>query len=377
MDAAIQANPPGMPGPRGTDFGVAGVLRVLTRDDGPVDRAAVGRDVGRTGAVRALEPDVTIRFVDRISPSGIRGFGGGSTGYDHDGLYFLDPSTHAPLARVSQGDRWGEARILCRRGLTRVPFLSTAVDLAALFHQWAPIHGSGWVTPEGRGVLVAGWAHSGKTGALLSACEGGASLIGDDRILLSRAGSRMVGMGRPVCVKDWHMAQLRLSFLGRIPIRRALAGAVPRLGSRSVGTARGPWTRLATKALGRLRRTLEVEVPCERLTPHPVEARVDVLILLETHQGRSISAERAPPGSSFRCLAAQTEAELLTALRAQLAFKYAFAGGGWMDVERSLAEARSILEEATLGIPSYRVRHPYPCSLEELAAAIDGVVAEV
>jgi hypothetical protein len=356
-------------------FGVAGVLRVVARGDGPEDRAALGRDVGRTDAVRKRAPDVTIRFVDELSPSSLRILDGGWTGYGHDGVYFLDPPTGAPLARVSQGQRWGEARILCRRGLARVPFLSSALDLAALYHQWAPVHGSAWVTPQGKGVLVAGWAHSGKTGALLSACERGASPVGDDRVLLSRSGSRMIGMGRPVGVKAWHMAQLPLACLGPRPFRRTLARAAPAIDALS--KVRGPGSRLAAKALDRFRRGLEQELPIARLGPPAVDAGVDVLIILETHRNASIVAEPAEPGGAARRLAAQTEGELLPSLRAQLAFKYARPDGGWADVGSAPEAARSILKDATLGVPTYLVRHPYPCSLEELDAVISGVVAEV
>lgn len=370
MDTAVG------PEAEGTDFGVAGVLQVITRGDRQDDRAAVGRDIGRTDSGRDRAPDVTIRFVDELSPSRLRVLDGGWTGYGDDGVYFLDPSTHAPLAHVSQGDRWGEALILCRRGLGRIPFLSATLDLAALFHQWAPVHGSAWVTPEGKGVLVAGWAHSGKTGALLSACEGGASLVGDDRILLSRTGSRMIGMGRPVVVKDWHMAQLRLAPLGRRSFRRVLARAAPIFDAWPGGAAPGGVSRLATKALGRFRRGLDVEVPPDRISVPAVDPRVDVLIILETHRHASIVAERAAPGSTVRRVAAQTEAELLPALRAQLAFKYALPDGGWKDVGQAPAETRSILEDAIRDVPTYLVRHPYPCSLEELEAVITGVVAE-
>lgn len=359
------------------DFGVAGVLRVVVQGDGPDDRIAVARDVGRTDAVGDRMPDVTIRFVDEISPVDLRVLDGGWTGYGDDGVYFLDPSTHAPLASVSQGERWGEARIVCRRGLGRVPFLSSALDLAALFHQWAPVHGSGWVTPEGQGVLVTGWAHSGKTGALLSACEGGARPVGDDRILLSRSGGRMIGMGRPVGVKDWHMAQLPLASLGRRPVRRTLARMAPAFDTWTDGATRGPALRLAGRAIDRLRRGLELELPPERLGAPPADARVDVLVILETHRHASIVAEPAAPGCAARCVAAQTEGELLPALRAQLAFTYAVPGGGWKGVGRAPAEARSILEDSTRGVPTYVVRHPYPCPLEELDAVIAGVVAEV
>lgn len=365
------------PEAEGIDFGVADVMRVITESDSQNDRDAVARDIGRTDSVHDRSPDVTIRFVDEISPTRLRVLDGGWTGYGDDGVYFLDPSTHAPLAMVSQGERWGEARIVCRRGVDRVPFLATALDLAALFHDWAPVHGSAWVTPEGKGVLVAGWAHSGKTGALLSACEGGASPVGDDRILLARSGSRMVGMGRPVGVKDWHMAQLPLAPLGRRPFRRALARAAPALDALSDGARRIPGPRLAAKALERLRRGLEVELPPERLGTPAVDARVDVVIILETHRHASIVAEPVAPGSAARRLAAQTEGELLPALRAQLAFTYALPSGGWKDVGRAPAEARRILEDATRGVPAYLVRHPYPCPLKELDAVIAGVAAEV
>lgn len=369
--------PAASPEAEGVDFGVAHVMRVIVQGDSQDDRDAVARDVGRSDSVRDRVPDVTIEFVDQISPSGLRVLDGGWTGYGDDGVYFLDPSTHDPLASVSQGERWGEARIVCRHGVGRVPFLSAALDLAALFHQWTPVHGSAWVTPEGKGVLVAGWAHSGKTGALLSACEGGASPVGDDRILLARSGARMVGMGRPVGVKDWHMAQLPLASLGRRPFRRALARTAPAFDALSDVAPRGPGFRLAAKALDRLRRGLEVELPLERLGAPAVDARVDVLIILETHRHASIVAERAAPESTARRLAAQTEGELLPALRAQLAFTYAVPTGGWKDVGRAPAEARSILEDATRDVPAYLVRHPYPCPLEELDAVIAGVVAEV
>ncbi len=300
-------------------------------------------------------------------------------GYGDDAVYFLDSSDHQPLALVAQGERWGEARIVCRRGVGKVPFLSAAVDLAALSRGWAPLHASAWVTREGTSVLVTGWAHSGKTGALLAACEGGARPVGDDRILLSRDGSRVVGLGRAIVVKDWHLAQLRIPALGARPVRRALAKVAPvldaltdRLASRRSRRARGA-TRSAAKALGRLRGKLSVEVDATATD----EARPDVLVILETHRESSVTSEPVDPRTVAGRIAAQVEAELLPTLRAQLAFKYAFPGRGWRDVSRAPEMAESILNEATRGLPTYLVRHPYPCSLSELDRVIAGVAASV
>ena len=368
---------------RSADFGIRGILRVRTHDAGGTDLAAVARDIGPQSTTENGTPDVIVDFVDDLSPASLSFLDGGTTGHGDDGVYFLDSFSGRPLARVSQGERWGEALIVCVRGVPRVPFLSSAVDLAALSRGWAPLHGSAWVTKDGTGVLVLGWAHSGKTGALLAAFERGATLVGDDRILLSRDGSRVVGLGRSIVVKDWHLAQLRIPALDARPVRRALAKAAPILDALSGRVAsrrrdrRGGWTRLGGKVLGRLRGKLSVELDPRLMGRSKTadEARPDVLVILETHRHPSVESESVDPGTAASRIAAQVEAELMPALRAQLSFEYALPGRGWRDVGRAPEVAKSIVNEATRRLPTYVVRHPHPCSLRELDDAIAGVVA--
>lgn len=359
----------------GVDFGVADVLRVVAKDGSSADLAAIARDVARMDGPADRPADVHIRFVEALSPIRLRILDGGSMGYDDQGVYVLDPWDGEPIARVSQGQRWGRADIVCARAPGRVPLLSVALDLAALAGGRAPIHGSAWVTPDGRGVLVSGWAHSGKTGALLAACEAGAVPVGDDRIFLSPDRS-MVGTGRPVGVKAWHMAQLSLHALGRHRVSRTVAGALSSVGAFSRGSV-GRRSRLAAKALGRLRRAFGEELPPDRLGDAPAGARADVLIILETDSRASIEVEPADPSSVARRVAAQMEVELTAALRAQSAFKYVLGDVGWCGMERAPGMALNILEDVAPGIPSYVVRHPYPCSLRDLVGAIDGILAEV
>jgi hypothetical protein len=234
-------------------------------------------------------------------------------------------------------------------------------------------------------VLVTGWAHSGKTGALIAACEAGGTPVGDDRILLSRDGASMVGLGRPVVVKDWHLAQLRLPALGARPVRRLLAKAAPTLDALSKRlTSRRPEGEghlilSAAKVLRRLRQELSIE-----LDLHPeggampaAYARPDVLIILETHHDQAVVSEPADPRTVANRVAAHVEAELTTALRAQLAFKYAFPRRGWRDVGRAPEVAESILNDATRGMSTYLVRHPYPCSLRKLDEVITGVASSL
>jgi hypothetical protein len=308
---------------------------------------------------------------------------GGTMGYDDERVYLLEATGRRVLAGVTLGERWGEALIVSRRGQRRIPFLDAAVDFAALDRGWAPVHGSAWVTHEGSGVVVAGWAHSGKTGALLEACEEGATPVGDDRVLLWRDGSRMIGLGRPIEVKNWHLAQLALPAIGERTLRRAVArvssAPAARLASslgRASGTARAR-TRLASKVLARVLSS-SIELDPQRLrsgTTLTEELRPDVLVLLETHGHSPVVAEPADAHTVPSRLAAQMSAELLPALRALLSFEYARPGRGWRDVGRAPEVALELLSEATRGVPAYLVRHPYPCSLRELGNVIRNAVA--
>lgn len=366
------------------DFEVPGVLRVRAHDASSDDLAAVARAVGSPRAATNEPADVTVRFVDELSPALLHILDGGTMGYDDERVYFLEATGRRAVAGVTLGERWGEALIVCRRGARRVPFLSAAVDFAALARGWVPVHGSAWVTRGGLGVVAAGWARSGKTGALLEACEAGAIPVGDDRVLLSRDGSRMIGLGRPIEVKRWHLAQLALPALGGRPLQRAVARFTSALAARLAGPPGRASGResagvgLAYKVLDRLRTSSNIELDAHLLRASPsalAEARPDALMILETHRHPSVVAEQADARTVPSRLAAQTAAELGPALRAHLAFEYAHPGRGWRDVGRTAEVAREALSGATRGVPAFLVRHPYPCSLRELGSVIREAVA--
>jgi hypothetical protein len=322
---------------------------------------------------------MVLRFVDDLAPEALRLLDAGRVGYGPDGVYVLEPATGRPLARVSQKTSWGSGSIECTRGVARVPLLSAAVGLAALASGWAPLHAAAWTTRDGVRVLASGWPGSGKTGALLAACENGATPIGDDRVLLSRNGQAMAGLGSPVEIKHWHLAQLRLPLLGASRGRRSLARVTYALDT-ALDRRLSALSRTMHKALRRLGRVANTELDVVELgAPRDGRARggPHVLLLLEAHSRDSVAAEPADPGSVPARLAAHAAAELAPALRIQRALDYVSPGDGWRDVHRSPDVARGILESAVHGVPAWLVRHPYPCSLRDLHAVISRVVAEV
>jgi D-aspartate ligase len=378
----VDSKPPKLASARVVDFDVHGLVGVRVLDAGPSDLEAVSRDVGVAGSLEGRNPDVIVCFVDELSPRPLALIDGGATAYARDGVYFLDAPGGAPVARVKQGTGWGQALIVCLRGASSVPMLATCVDLAALSKGWVGLHASAWVM-GGCGFLAAGWAGSGKTGALLAACDHGARALGDERILLASSGATMAGVGRPIVGHDWHLPQLSPPTIGSHSVRRAVAKATPTLTALAdrLADRLGPGlpARAVRKLVARLRRALDVEVSQTRLSPGsgtPSIARPDALILLETHRDDAIVTRRIDPVTAAERLASQVEAELLPALRAQLAFEYALQGDGWSGIRRAPARAARLLASATRNVPCYLVRHPYPCSLDRLHEAISALAPE-
>jgi hypothetical protein len=358
------------------------VLRVIVRNAGPADVQAVTRDVGRPNNLEdepsSAMPRLEISFVDGMSTSALRCLDGGCVGYAGAGVYEL--ARHdAPRSFIEQGATWGSGAIVCTRGLRRIPFLSAAVDLASLAAGWAPLHASAWVSPEGVGVIASGWAHSGKTGALLAAYEQGARPIGDDRILLSPDGTVMVGLNRPVHAKDWHIAQLSGLRETIGSVRGAFARAGFAVASRRQGRRTTRWSKLVDRALTKARDASSVEIELSETGDdrNYRSSRPNLLLLMETHGVERVMAEPADPDSVAPRLAAHARADLIPTLRSQLAYEYAHPDTGWKGVDQAPSMAARILEQAVGGIPAFIVRHPYPCSLERLHAVTSELAASV
>lgn len=361
------------------DLDIHGILGVRAHDARPTDLAAIAHDLGPTAtACHALVPDVVVRFVDDLPSPRIELVDDGFA-FGEGGLFSLGPEGE-PLAHLTLGEPWGSALIVCRRGLSRVPFLSTAVDLAALANEWIPLHASGWTT-RGMGVLAAGCGDSGKTGALLAACQHGGIPLADDRILMSADGSSMIGLGQAMSLKERHVAQLSLSGVGVGSVRRTFARAATALEGfaepvrPAMGNGRGPVTGSAKRMLRRARRRLAVQVSLERLGRVPgASARPDVVILLETHASSRIAAEQVTPEDAACRLSADVVAELTPALHGVLASAPSPKGNDRVVAREAVETAARLLRQATRLKPCYIVRHPRRCRLDRLHQVIDALV---
>ena len=224
------------------DFDLHGVVGLRLLDATSGDAAAVGRQLGLASPSPVRDPDVVIRFVDRMEvASPLRSVGLDDAGFTDDAFFVLR-AAHKTRARVKIpfAEIGRRCEIVCESGVPAVPLLIDILNLRILAKGVAPIHASAFLY-NGQGVLTVGWSQGGKTEALLAFMAHGARYIGDEWVYVSRDGRSMWGMAEPICVWDWHLrslpqfrARLARATLARLRLI-GWANSVQRVLSRGVG----------------------------------------------------------------------------------------------------------------------------------------------
>jgi hypothetical protein len=358
------------------DFDLHGVVGVRVLDGRPRAAAAIAAQLGNMVRPLTRVPDITIRFVPQISTPGLRYVELGRSGFTEDGFLVLSHLRRPVRVRMPFDRMSGPYEIECEHG-PFVPLLDSLIKLAALRHGYVPVHASAFHY-EGSGVLVAGWAHGGKTSCLLAFAEGGASFISDDLVLLRGDGARMFGVPAPISMADWQLDQLpdgrrRLGRLRRILLAgvRPAERLTPRLGDGAVPGA------VRTIVAG-LARRLKVQLPAEAVFGRvgPYEADPDRIFVAMSHASPDIEVEPVDPAIVAKQLATAFRLELHAAFEQYLAFRFAFPDRRSDLLENAEAVAETLLARALAGKAAFVVRHPHPVSLAMLQRAMHPYVAE-
>jgi hypothetical protein len=358
----------------GTDFDLHGLVGVRVVDGAPADISVVSRQLGHRETTLDREPDLTVRFVDRLAPSPLTLVGVGESGYDDDSFYLLRAKggstrrTKLPFDRLGPG-----AEIVCERGIPAVPHLLAVVNLVLLTRDVLPLHATA-LEVDGDGILVTGWSKGGKTETLLAATRHGARYVGDEWVHLPPDG-RMLGLPEPIRLWAWQLAQRPDLLASRTPAERRrlrMWSTVSRVADSVAdhgGRAAGPVRRVAP-ALGR---QAYLQVPpvdlfgADGIVP---SARLDAVVLVLSHEAPATVIHHAEPGEIARRMAASLAEERAPLMVHYRQFRYAFP-----DRPSPLLESAGDLESRLLAerldhVPSAKVTHPHPCDVHELGRAV-------
>jgi hypothetical protein len=360
------------------EFDLHGLAGVRLLAASPADVAVVKRQLGLAQVSLDREPDIVIRFVDRLTTgSRIRFLGLGEAAFT-DHAFLVLRSKHKTPARVEiDFSQIGEpVEIVCERGLPAVPFLIPILNLAVLAGGALPLHASAFVH-GGTGVVATGWSKGGKTEALLAFAARGAQYVGDEWAYITGDGGRVYGIPEPIRIWGWHLRQQ--------PQYEALVGSADRTRLRAIelflGSERalrrvraGRWPSQAlTRLAPLLSRQLFVDIEPERLFGQLGEqsAPFDRLFFLMSSDAPDIAVEPVDPLDVGKRMAFSLQHERLDLMAYYLKYRFAFPAAANPFIEQVEELERMALARALAGKPAFVVHHPYPCSLELLFEAMN------
>lgn len=363
-----------MTGARVHDFDLHGLVGVRLLDAEPADVARVTRQLGPVHHDLDREPDVVVRFVDEATTRPVTHVGLGDTGFNEDGFFVLRGKDGIPArARIPFADIGRQPEIVCERAMPAVPHLLAIVNLTALAHGVLPLHASAF-TVDGVGVLVTGWAKSGKTESLLAAVRAGGEYVGDEWIYLTPDGD-MSGVPEPIRLWAWHLDQ-RPEVLARQPARdrgrltawRGLAGLVARgAGSHLPGAG------VARKAAPVVARQAYLQVPPAELFGADrvaLRGHLDAAVLVLSHDAPEIVSRSAAAREISGRMAASLLDERSPLMAHYRQFRYAFPGQTSHAVENAARREARLLAEIFDARPAAVVAHPYPCDIDALGREV-------
>jgi hypothetical protein len=356
------------------DFDLHGVVGIRLVDAAADDLAAMMVKLGPYQAVLDREPDITIRFQEDLSAPGLQYLGLCTASFTDDHFYLLDKRSGQISARIPF-DKIGEpCELVYRSGLGSVPLLTDIVRYTFLQKGYVSLHAAAFLY-DGVGILVAGWSKGGKTEALVSFANHGAHYVGDEWVLLSPDGQRMLGLPTPVTLWDWQLEQTA-PFLAP-----ALSGEKKTL-FRTILFLEATYRRISrgklrgflpVKALGRLVPVLKTGLHVREM-PHilfkdrfcPEGAAIDKLFLIVSHSEPGIVVASCASSEIAQRMANSNEYEESPFLQLYRAYRFAFPHRTNPYLEGAPELRRSLLSRALKDKEAYQVRHPYPVSFQEL-----------
>lgn len=357
------------------DYDIHGVVGVRLLDCPPAEAAAVARKFACLRRPLLRNPDIVVRFVKHLETPGLTHLGLGQYAFTDDDFFLIADKTAAKtkISFEQVGSR--SCEIVCESGTPIVALLTILINLTALRKNYVSLHASAF-SYRGVGVLIAGWKKGGKTESLLAFAAKGVRYIGDEWILLSGDGTKMLGIPGVIPLWDWHFKYLP-HLRRQVPAQdRLLFAAVRGLDKLQRGLPNGRLgnllpIRFLRDALPPLKRRLNVALGAEVIFSSPLgslAARPDKIILAMSHTARDIRIEPADPMHLAACMSASVQFEQLGFFKHYLAFKFAFPERRADFMETVAERQHAILRRALAGKESYVVSHPYPVPLTDLSA---------
>lgn len=370
-------------GPRRLDYDLHGLAGIRLINPSPSDAAAVTRQLGPIQAPLGREPDIVIRFVERLPTSSrVRYLGVDEAGFTDDAFLVLR-SKHKARAKVQIAfEQIGkQCEIVCESGLPMVPLLIPILNLTVLNKGAIPLHASAF-TYKGTGVLTTGWSKGGKTETLLAFMARGAEYIGDEWVYITADGARMYGIPEPIRVWDWHLQDLPQyrslvgrsdrARLGAIKLAQSMDRALPRRAGRDFFPA-----KVMNRMMPVLKRQMFVDMHPKKLFGRgfgSLSGTLQKVFFVVSHETPDVTVQPMDPLEIARRMVFSLQHERLDFMAYYMKFRFAFPDAKNELIERAEELQREVLTRVLANKDAYAVYHPYPVPIPSLFDAIQPVL---
>lgn len=367
------------------DFDLHGMVGIRLVGATKRDRAVVAAQLGPIARPLRREPDIVIRFEERLQiGSPLRLLGDGDAAFTDDAFLVLR-SRYRSRARVQIAFDaiGGPCEIICERGLSAVPLLLPIINLTVLAKGGLALHASAFRYRD-TGVLLTGWSKGGKTEALLAFIENGAVYIGDEWIYIGADGQRMFGLPEPIRVWDWHLSQLP-RYRRQLGLRRHVRQGVLRNASRLLGALADNGGASAVRGrhqLGRLAQLIDRQ-RYDFLSPErafgnqlgPLAAPLDRVVFVASTESAATYVETVSPEwvADRMVFSLQEEREVFAAYYRKFRFAFPERSNRLVDTASELERQR--LRRLLGQRPCHALYHPYPPNIQALFRAAAPVIA--
>jgi hypothetical protein len=365
--------------PQQVDFDLHGLAGIRLINGSPHEVAAVARQLGPIQRPLARDPDIVIRFVDRLATaSRVRYLGVDEAGFTDDAFLVLR-SKHKARAKVQIPfeQLGGRCEIICERGLPAVPLLIPILNLTVLSKGALPLHASAF-NYHGAGVLTTGWSKGGKTETLLAFMSKGAEYVGDEWVYIGSDGRHMYGIPEPIRMWDWHLQYLPqyraqvgqgdLVRLRTIKLLQSIGRIVPQDGHSGFAPA-----RMLNRVMPALKQQLCVDVHPKRLFGSGfggLSGTLDRVFFVVSHETQDVVVQPMDPQEIARRMVFSLQHERRDFMSYYLKFRFAFPEFRNELIERAEELQRELLIRVLADKPAYAVYHPYPVPIPALFDAI-------
>lgn len=358
------------------EFDLHGIVGIRLVDATRKDRDIVLGQVGPIQKPLNREPDITIRFVDKLPVSStVRLIGLDDAAYTEDTFLVLKGQFKTSVRVAIPFDQLGtQCEIVCERGLISIPMLIAIINLTALNNGYLPLHSTAFEV-GGKGVVTTGWSKGGKTETLLGFMDKGARHIGDEWVYFNEDGTRIWGIPEPMRIWDWHLYEMpRIRALisrkkrNKLWVFRTIVNTLNNIvGS---GSKKLPaWKVTLGRIADVLKRQMYIQLVPEKLFGRescPMAGRPDQYFFLASHESPEVVVEEMDAKELASRMLFSLQEEQAGLMSYYWKYRFAFPDKPNTLLENIQETQQNALEKILEGKKAFAVYHPYPVPIPEM-----------